>query len=117
MAVKYENVTLKRIIKTCSFCPEQYEGILSNNVLFYVRCRWGYGEIRIFDGDVENCENNSIPAVKGETVSEIVYDDNFSGVFDDGDLIKLFNEIGVVWDGNYIDENSLDNYHWRDLLK
>ena len=68
------------IKQTCGACPEQYEGKLDTGEDFYVRCRWGHGRLDVND----------------VTVAEIDYENEYQGMFNDGDLVKLFAKAGIV---------------------
>lgn len=53
---------------TCGACPEQYDVYKGDNLVGYVRLRWGF----------LRCE---YPDVGGETVYEYDFDDGFNGCF------------------------------------
>jgi hypothetical protein len=77
--------TVKWLKQTCGACPEAYEGELETGESIYIRCRWGYGYIRIDD----------------VTVAEVNYEDNYQGLFDSGDVAKMFKEADIEWDENF----------------
>ena len=86
-----------KIVKTCSACPEQYEGELSNGDKFYVRCRWGHARLGVSSISIDD-------AVQATPVSEIHYDDDMQGAFDNGDLKKLFEQASIELDESIITE-------------
>ena len=86
-----------KIVRTCFACPEQYEGELSNGEKFYVRCRWGHARLGVSPNSVDE-------AVHAKPISEIYYDDDIQGVFDAGDLKKLFEQVNIELDESIITE-------------
>lgn len=76
---------VKELIQTCGACPEQYEGELESGEEIYIRCRWGHGYLKIND----------------QTVAEVDYNDGWSGTFKEGDVLKMFLDAGIYWDGQY----------------
>ena len=64
---QYKNLIFK---ETCSYCPEQYEVYEENEMVCYVRLRWGN-------------LTATFPDVGGELIYNETFEDNFQGCFSD----------------------------------
>lgn len=63
-----------RIVKTCSSCPEQYDVMMGDKKIAYIRLRWGVLTCRM---------GNS-------TIYKYYFNDNMKGCFDSDDEREIF---------------------------
>lgn len=67
-----------RFVKTCSACPEQYDVIMGDKKIAYIRLRWG----------VLTCQMGN------STIYEYYFNDNMKGCFDSDDEREIF--FGII---------------------
>ena len=64
--------------QTCSACPSQWEGVLTDGRMFYVRFRHGYLSIRVSNSITEDAYD----AVSGEEIFGVNSGDDMDGSCD-----------------------------------
>lgn len=84
---------ITEIVKTCSACPEQYEGTLNTGERFYLRCRFGVGELRV--GSQEQFDNWTLVTVAEKNYGE---GEEYKGEFEEGDIAELMAQAGIHYD-------------------
>lgn len=82
-------VVVKEIIKTCSACPSQWEGITDDNRMIYIRYRWGGLSVRL--GEKDNMDISS--AVRGKEIFCGTFGDGFDGVMEYSVLKEICKDI------------------------
>lgn len=88
---------ITEIVKTCSACPEQYEGTLNTGERFYLRCRFGVGELRV--GSQEQFDNWTLVTVAEKNYGE---GEEYKGEFQEGDIAELMAQAGIYYNSSTV---------------
>ena len=94
-----ELLKVEKVVRTCTACPAQWAGVLSDGRKFYARYRWGrfgFGVGNTADQAVDNCKYPEPPA------------DPFDGFMKDSVFQKLMEQYGfdfthAKWTGDKIE--------------
>lgn len=85
MPVNYIKYEPKVIRKTCEACPAQWEVLLFDDCLMYIRYRGGYLTVNVS----RDCTNNIMDAVNGAEVMAKVLSRRQDGYMTDKEMYKL----------------------------
>ena len=72
------------LIKTCEFCPTQWQGHLEDGRMFYIRYRWGNFNVYLS----KEASDKVLDALQGDNIISLDgYGEPFDGEMDD-DIMK-----------------------------
>ena len=108
MKMKKQQIIVTTIKQTCSACPSQWEGTLSDGKMIYVRYRWGYLSIRVSPGPTTDISD----AVGGEEVFGTDHGEGMDGILTYEELTKISNHV-IVWPGKERTKTSINDKFWR----
>jgi len=79
---------VNKIIRTCSACPSQWEGTLSDGRMIYIRYRWGFLTVSVSDGPTNSIDD----AVKGYKIYSEQIGDPLDGILGYGKLKGIISD-------------------------
>ena len=78
-----------KLVQTCMACPEQYDAVLNDEIVGYLRLRWGVFTVQMYDPD-------------GPVVYSADLSDGLIGVFTAGER-QQYLDAAVKAIGEYLD--------------
>ena len=84
-----DRLVIRKLKQTCPACPSQWEATLDDGRMLYFRYRWGYLSIDVSKQPTDDVRN----AIKGNEVFGRQINHGLHGILEQGDLIKLTENI------------------------
>ena len=93
-------IEVKELKRTCIACPAQWEGILSDGRIAYIRYRWGYLSVRVSKIGTTDI----MDAVSGKEIFGEQLDKNSMDGYMDYETLKRVTKDTLVLPSNEIED-------------